>query len=337
MYIMDKNEKERAEELMQKMYEEGRSYKEIGEALGISAEAARGRIRSREYYAPNKKGSNEVKESILDKLEEVKAQIEELTMECPVPDYNFNDTDYDHDDSDEEELDYIEIDSAMNDFLDNLFNSSKNEETHTDNEKSLIDTLSEGLKNLISEQDDKSYGFYDDDDFCCGYDDDEDDDCELCSDEYYGEDEEEDPLLDILSEKLATMLSDSDNEEEDIDEPQGAWADDEIYEGNKYKIAEAKRLFRDIKNTKDEEVDNLAVELSTILSCIINNLSDTIDEIRDKWNDYTETKIHLDDGFFEDLSDFDTFVKFANQKLDFLKMDAEVHLNKANDCWDDED
>lgn len=308
-------DKERAEAIMRKMYEEGRSYKEIGEELGISAEAARGRIRSRDYYAPNMKGNIKVKENILDKLEEIKSQIEDLTMDCPVPDYDFNDTDYDHDDSDEEELDYIEIDSAVNEFLDNLFNSSKNEETHTDNEESLIDILSEGLKNLMTEQDD---------------------DCELCSDEYYGEDE--DPLLDILSEKLATMLSDSDNEEEDIDEPQGAWADDEIYEGNKYKIAEAKRLFRDIKNTKDEEeIDNLAVELSTILSCTINNLSDTIDEIRDKWNDYTETKIHLDDGFFEDLSDFDTFVKFANQKLDFLNMDAEVHLNKVNDCWDDED
>lgn len=332
-------DKERAEAIMQKMYEEGRSYKEIGEELGISAEAARGRIRSRDYYAPNMKGNIKVKENILDKLEEIKSQIEDLTMDCPVPDYDFNDTDYDHDDSDEEELDYIEIDSAVNEFLDNLFNSSKNEETHTDNEESLIDILSEGLKNLMTEQDDdKSYGYYVDDDFGYGYDDEEDDDCELCSDDYYGEDKEEDSLLDTLSEKLATMLSDSDNEEENIDEPQGAWADDEIYEGNKYKIAEAKRLFRDIKNTKDEEeVDNLAVELSTILSCTINNLSDTIDEIKDKWNDYTETKIHLDDGFFEDLSDFDTFVKFANQKLDFLKMDAEVHLNKANDCLGDED
>lgn len=46
--------RENQERIMRKMYEEGKSYKEIGDVIGISGEAVRGRIRNRDYYNPSR-------------------------------------------------------------------------------------------------------------------------------------------------------------------------------------------------------------------------------------------------------------------------------------------
>lgn len=50
MYNLSREEQE---SLMEEMYMRGSSYEEIGDMLGISKEAARGRIRNRDYYTPN--------------------------------------------------------------------------------------------------------------------------------------------------------------------------------------------------------------------------------------------------------------------------------------------
>lgn len=90
-------EKYEQESLMKELYLRGRSYRDIGEELGISEEAARGRIRNRDYYSPrsNKRLQETIKQLSFYPSEELGTELTDdvkkrLMQEAGIDDENWD-------------------------------------------------------------------------------------------------------------------------------------------------------------------------------------------------------------------------------------------------------
>lgn len=91
-------EKHEQEALMEELYLEGKSYKEIGEALGISDDAARGRIRNRDYYSPrsnNERLQEAVKQLSFYPSEELGAELTDDVKKRLMQEAGIDDEDWD--------------------------------------------------------------------------------------------------------------------------------------------------------------------------------------------------------------------------------------------------
>ena len=91
-------EKHEQEELMEELYLKGKTYKEIGEELGISEEAARGRIRNRDYYSPrsnNEKLQEAVKQLSFYPSEELDSELTDDIKRKLMQEAGIDDEDWD--------------------------------------------------------------------------------------------------------------------------------------------------------------------------------------------------------------------------------------------------
>lgn len=214
-------DKERQEQIMREMYEDGKTYKEIGEAIGLSAEQVRGRIRNRDYYMPGgykQDMQNETLEKIREELNELNKEEENNSEEKVVVFDSLDDlieaicrSENKEEDSDECEGCDDELDPEEFDSLEELIESiCTSEGIDRDNIEYYIDYC-----------DDCEEDFYDDDDYDC-YDD------------------EEDNLLEEIEENLKSLL-DKDKTDDTEDTKKKVYSLEECKKIVEEKIKENKR------------------------------------------------------------------------------------------------
>lgn len=179
--------KERQEQVMREMYEDGKTYKEIGEAIGLSAEQVRGRIRNRDYYMPGGYKQDMQNET----LEKIREELNELNKEQ-------------ENNSEEKVLVFDSLDDLIEAIF-RLENKEEDDGEYGDCDDELgpeeFDSLEELIESICTSEgiDRDNIEYYAD--YC--------DDCEedyYDDDDYDCYDDEEDNLLEEIEENLKSLL-----------------------------------------------------------------------------------------------------------------------------------
>lgn len=87
-------------------------------------------------------------------------------------------------------------------------------------------------------------------------------------------------------------------------------------------IIEAERLFKRVENAKNdgEEIGKDAEELKALLKCAFSRINEKMGDINNKWTNYQNRQVRLNNELFEYLSELDVILNVVNLRLSNLNI-----------------